>query len=50
VDAVAFAHVPQVRFSRQAADALALPLSTLAEACPWGMDEILDSDFFPAQK
>jgi hypothetical protein len=32
---------------RQAADALALPRSTLSEACPWGMDEILDSDFFP---
>jgi len=35
---------------RQAADALALPLSTLSEACPWSMDKILDSDFFPAQK
>jgi hypothetical protein len=35
---------------RQAADAWALPLSTLSEACPWGMDEILDSDFFPEQK
>ena len=34
---------------RQAADALALPLATLAEACPWGMDEILDGDFFPEQ-
>lgn len=32
---------------RQAAEALALPLATLSEACPWGIDEILDSDFFP---
>jgi hypothetical protein len=32
---------------RQTAEALALPLATLSEACPWGIDEILNSDFFP---
>ena len=34
---------------RQAAVALALPLATIPEDCPWGIAEILDRDFFPEQ-
>jgi uncharacterized protein DUF29 len=43
-DVVAWAY-PRAR--RLAVDETGLPLATFPETCPWGVDQLLDEDFWP---